>query len=638
VNGYFYPEIRAEIDTTKHAAKIIYEVDAGIGYRIDTLFVCTQPDFICGKITDFLEEKPIIEPGDLLKKENLELTRSNVARSFQNEGYFYFSPQFTSFEADSNDGSATVDLYLKTHERLTPVALQKFHFETIELDLSVGSPNRQILGDSLRAIIDPERLFLRPDALEPFFSIRPGKLYSKDDEEVTLKQLSKLEVFEFINISYSPDTTGKNTLNATLTANPRKKHSARAEFNLATTSTNFAGPGLQFEYYNRNAFRGAEKFRLTATTRYEQQFAGQDVGIAAYEVDVQANLLIPKVSLPLINAARGNVPSTKYRLQYRLYSQPEYYAQSSFGAGFGYEWLSTKGVFNDLRLINFDYLRLLSSSERLEELILDNVLSRESFEDQVIAGISHSLSYSPAAKPGKRTRYFMGGSLELAGNIFNTVYNLAGAEKNENGQYTFFQVPFAQYARIQTDLRFFFNWAKYNNLALRQIVSVGIPYGNSTALPFAKQFFVGGASSLRGFQLRSVGPGSYQNPNTEENTFFDQTGDIQIEYNIENRFELGGYFEGAIFLDIGNVWLKNESETRPGGSFQWNDFVREMAASAGFGIRINLDFILVRFDLAAPIRLPYLPEGERWVIDKFSFSKDWRDENIILNFAIGYPF
>jgi outer membrane protein assembly factor BamA len=169
-------------------------------------------------------------------------------------------------------------------------------------------------------------------------------------------------------------------------------------------------------------------------------------------------------------------------------------------------------------------------------------------------------------------------------------------------------------------------------------LGIGLPYLNSENLPFAKQLFVGGASSLRGFQFRSVGPGSYSNPNDEEDSFFDQTGDLMLEWNAEVRFDLGGYLNGAVFLDAGNVWLINESETRPGGAFQFRDFGRELAVSSGVGLRIDIEFVVLRFDLGIPLRDPSRLPDNAWLFEEMSIDPDWTTENLVLNVAIGYPF
>ncbi len=640
-NGFFRAEVDSRIDSTEHKASAVYIITLNEPYYFDSLKICSDSRNLCSKIEKAHELDPKIIEGKLFQKSKLQEEREMVSTYFKNDGYFYFVPGLTFYEADSSDNNQHVKLRYSVKDSLPEAAISQFRVTSVEVNLAAGSTNTETLGDSLRVIIDPDRLYINPKKLKPFIKITPGELYSRDDEEATLKQLNRLEVFEFVNIQYDVDTSGEAyTLRAKLLANPRPKQSARAEVNLSTTSTNFTGPGLQLEYYNRNLFRGAEKLRITGTGRYEKQLRGDQKGLTAYDLDIETALLFPRVSIPLFNADKsdGNVPSTKYRLQYRLYSQPDYYTQSSFGASFGYEWLSGNATTqNDLRVIGVDYVQLLKTSDRLEELFDEGILTRESFNDQLIVGPSYRITYAPPSEKGKFIRFYVGGSLESAGNILYGIFNTTNSAKNEFDQYTIFNVPFAQYVRMQADFRTYYKLSKNNDLVIRQNIGVGIPYWNSSELPFSKQFFVGGASSLRGFQPRSIGPGTYINPDQSDDSYFDQTGDILLEFNIENRFDMGGFFKGAVFLDAGNVWLKNASENRPGGEFAFNSFFSQLAVSAGVGLRIDVEFVLIRFDLGIPLRKPY-EVNSPWVVDQIDFSKDWRKENLVLNIAIGYPF
>lgn len=640
-NGFFRANVKNRVDSTKNKASVVYIITPGEPYYFDSLKICTDSINLCSKIKKAHQEDPIIKHGNLFQKMKMQEEREMIAKSFKNDGYFYFVPELTYFEADSSNKDYTVKLHLEMQEFLPEAAIAQYTVSSVTVNLAAGSSNTETIGDSLKVIVDPDRLFLKPKKLAPFIQITPGELYSKKDEETTLKQLNRLEVFEFVNIHYEPDTTGgEYTLKANLLANPRPKQSASAELSLSTTSTNFTGPGLQLEYYNRNIFRGAEKLRITGIGRYEKQLSGSSKGLTSYDIDVQTALLIPRVGLPVFQAKDndGNVPSTKYRVQYRLYSQPDYYTQSSFGASFGYEWQGGKSTFNDLRVIGVDFVKLLNTSDRLEQLFEDGILTRESFDDQIIVGPSFTMTYAPRSERGKFFRFYFGGSIESAGNIMYGLYSTTNEPKNEFDQYTFFNTPFAQFMRIQGDFRTYYNLSKNNNLVLRQNIGLGIPYWNSSELPFSKQFFVGGASSLRGFQPRSIGPGTYFNPDKEDGGYFDQTGDILLELNIENRFDMGGFLKGALFVDAGNVWLKNESEARPGGGFHFDSFISQLAVSVGVGLRIDVQFVLIRFDLAFPIRKPYMPGGERWVVKDIDFGKSWRKDNLVLNIAIGYPF
>lgn len=638
--GFFRSEVGFELDTTRHRANVIYTILPKQPYLFDTLNICTRPHPLCDQIKGIHSEHEIIKEGELFSKNKLEDERNSITNAFRDSGYYFFASPLLYYEADSSRGeSRKVGIRLNLHENLPQEALEKYIVDSVTVNLAANSEETTIVGDSLRAIIDEDRLFIKPEKLKPFVALKPGQYYSSSTESATVENLNQLEIFQFVSLSFDVDTSdGKRLLSANIITNPRPKHSLRSEIVLTTTSTNFTGPGLQLRYTNRNLFKGAEQLNVSATGRYERQFTGSQRGRTAYEVDLETNLLVP-VSGGLFNRdpTRGNIPKTKYRINYRLFNQPDYYAQSTFGASYGYEWLTNKNTYHELRLISSDYVRLLESSERLEELFDQGVLERESFEDQLIFGPSYNVSFRPKKRPGY-TGLFLGLGIELSGNILYGYSQLANRKRNDNDQFEILRVPFAQYVRTQIDSRIYLDIGKYTQLVLRQNAGSGIPYLNSSNLPFAKQFFVGGASSLRGYQIRTVGPGTYSNPEGTEDSFFDQTGDVMLEYNVEARFDMGGYLRSAVFLDAGNVWLVNSTSNRPGGQFEWKDFYREFAVSGGAGLRIDASFIVVRFDLGLPMRDPSLPDGDRWLFDEIALNNTWILDNMILNFAIGYPF
>jgi outer membrane protein assembly factor BamA len=637
--GFFRAKVEHEVDSSKHKASIIYKVQQNEPYYFDSLQICSKPNPWCSELMSVYRQNPVIKEGDLFRKSSLLQQRNSISDILKNDGYFYFSPALLYYKADSSSSSRNVRVVLDLKENTPEAAIERFKIDSVTVNLAANSTNTEIIGDSLRVIVDKDKLFINPQKLKPFIVLRPGETYNKRHESLTLEHLNKLEIFEFVSLKFDVDTVGgKNLLHANILASPRPKNSLRSQVVLTTTSTNFTGPGLELRYTNRNLFRGAEQLRVSATGRYEQQLTGSRKGLTSYEIDLTADLLIPRVSGPLRpKKLTGNVPKTKYSANYRLFNQPDYYAQSNVGVSYGYEWLTNKTTYHDLKVIGLDYVRLLESSPRLEDLFEQGVLDRESFNDQLIFGPSYSVTFSPPRRDGL-ANYYLGGSLELSGNILYSAYSLSNSQVNEDGQYEVVGVPFAQYTRSQLDGRIYLDVADYTQLVFRQNLGVGVPYLNSNSLPFAKQFFVGGASSLRGFQPREVGPGIYKNTEGNDDSFFDQTGDIMLEWNAESRFDLGGYFKAALFVDAGNVWLINEASNRPGGRFEWKDFINELAVAGGAGLRIDADFIVVRFDLALPLRDPSVQEGNPWLLDRVSWGNSWVSDNLILNFAIGYPF
>ena len=236
--------------------------------------------------------------------------------------------------------------------------------------------------------------------------------------------------------------------------------------------------------------------------------------------------------------------------------------------------------------------------------------------------------------PKKNTFYYRG-MVDLAANITGLI---SGANVKKDNQKEIFKIPYSQYAKMEHDFRFYHKISEKSSFATRFIGGIAYPYGNSEFVPFSKQFFVGGSNSIRAFRARTLGPGSYD-PRTQDASFyFDQSGDIKLELNAEYRANLFSFLNLAVFADAGNIWLVNDDPDKPGGKFS-KDFMSEIAVGAGIGLRFDFSIMVLRLDLAMPLRVPYYEKGDRWAFDKIDFSdKDWRKDNLILNIAIGYPF
>jgi outer membrane protein assembly factor BamA len=245
-------------------------------------------------------------------------------------------------------------------------------------------------------------------------------------------------------------------------------------------------------------------------------------------------------------------------------------------------------------------------------------------------------TYTNTAQKRKKHTFYYKGTVDLAGNITGLA---TGANVQKGDTIKVFNVPFSQFIKIENDFRHYLNLGGESQLASRIIVGAGYTYGNSREMPFIKQFFIGGTNSLRAFRARSIGPGTFSSEATSVNSFLpDESGDIKLEFNTEYRAKIYGLVKGALFIDAGNIWLLNENTAKPGAKFS-NKFLSELAVGAGAGLRFDFSFLILRTDLAFPLRKPNLSEGNRWVLDKIDFgSAPWRKENLIFNLAIGYPF
>ncbi len=639
--GFFTSTVKSEVDSSRREAVVKYWVAQDRAYRYGTVKTCKEPGYICSKMDSLLRESNVVK-GNIFSRHEMNQVREQMGDYFRSEGYYYFRPDFIRFQVDSSEGDRQVKVRAGLLPDLPAGVLEVYEIDEVYLDLS-GSRDevRDTIRGPINILLGSHRPFVRPDKIEPFIAVEEKSKYSLADQRITLRQLNRLDIFEFVTMRYASDSLDEQyRLRAEISGAAQKKQSLGVELDVNTTSNNFTGPGINIEYSNRNLLRGAEQLRISGVGRYETQLSGARRGLSSFEVDLRADLLVPRRGgMRRDGKLRGNVPRTKYGLQYRILQQADFYTQSVLGLRYGVEWLSGSSHYHELRFLNVDYLQLLSSSPQLDALLDRSVFFRESFENQFIIGPAYSYSYQPKGQSGQRWRYFFNVGVEFSGNILATTYRAIDGPLEEGGQYTLGGIPFSQFSRAVIDQRITYRINRSSELVFRQNIGAGIAYGNSSTMPFAKQFFVGGAISLRAFQPRAIGPGTYFNPDQIFGSFFDQTGDFLVEFNLEYRFGKGGYVEWALFTDIGNVWLQRSSEDRPGGEFEWNRFYREFAVATGGGIRLDFNILLLRFDLALPARLPYLAENDRWVLgDIQPLSREWRRDNLLFNIAIGYPF
>jgi hypothetical protein len=307
---------------------------------------------------------------------------------------------------------------------------------------------------------------------------------------------------------------------------------------------------------------------------------------------------------------------------------------NSFKLNIGYKWRKSVTIEHDLTLLNVTLYDVYNRTENFNKLINSNPLFASRFQEQFIGGIGYSFFYNEQAQIQKRNRFYFNANAELSGNVLALISQaitkkaVDAAHPSQIGG-----VNFAQYARIDIDVRDYIRVSANNMIAIRLIAGWGIPYGNSSTLPYAKQFFSGGPYSLRGFPANGVGPGGYQPPDSIRNVFYlQQGGEIKLELNVEYRFPIFKFLKGAVFADAGNTWLNHANANATGGEFRSDQFMKQIALSVGAGLRVDLSFFVIRLDLGLPVRAPDKPAADRWVINHTKFN------SLVFNLAFGYPF
>ncbi|HMF73198.1 MAG TPA: BamA/TamA family outer membrane protein, partial [Flavitalea sp.] len=318
---------------------------------------------------------------------------------------------------------------------------------------------------------------------------------------------------------------------------------------------------------------------------------------------------------------------------YEFLNRSDLYRLHAIRGGLGYVWRETDKIEHNLTLLGFSYIQPSRITPKFDTLLQQDISLRQSFEKQFIIGTSYTFSFNEPVTDQRWVATNVKFNVDLSG---NTLGLITGAFKKNAGQKTLFGIPYAQYIKLSTDVS---NFWKLNSSGLtwanRISLGYGYAYGNSETMPFVKQFFIGGSNSIRAFRARTLGPGSYHSESSQ--IFASEAGDIKAEVNSEIRTKLFSIVNGAAFVDAGNIWLRKENPQKPGSGLQ--GFAKDFAVGAGVGLRFDASIIVVRFDLAFPLRKPWLADKDRWVIDKIAFGNaQWRRENLVLNIAIGYPF
>lgn len=635
-SGYFGSLVNSSIekDSADQSTSVNYSIVLPEPYKLrsyelnKTLNDSLQ---IYKEIQSSLEESDIKE-NSLFNFNSLKSERERIDQYLKERGYYNFNSDFLIFEADTNAyDDRKFNLYLRLKTKVPEKSLVPYVVDEVNIH-----PNRSISDEEKsKDTVNFEgfnfiqdSVFFKPKFLKPYVLVKPGETYNPKLSRYTSRRLSSIRTYKFVNIDYKEkdtvtDEEGKRHLKADIFLSPMNKRSLRLELQGVTKSNNFAGPNLSVVYSNRNLFQGGELLRLSLNGGYEQQFFGRtgDQGLSSIQLGLNASLLFPRLIFPidLNESFEYAIPKTKVSLGLDYLNRTQLYTLSSINTSFGYIWEGNSFVTHELRPINLEYVSLGNTSEEFEEILDNNPFLRRSFEQQFIAGLTYSFTYNEIRDQSKSGGLYFGFNYDMAGNGLN----LLGSQ-NEEGQNTFIGLEYAHYFKADVELRYHLKLDQNRQkLVGRLFAGAGRPMGTTESLPFVKQYFSGGPYSVRAFRIRSLGPGTFS-PEDGSNSFFDQSGDIKLEGNLEYRFPITEYLNGAFFADAGNVWLVNDNEATPGGEFSSN-FMNELGAGVGFGLRVDIQGFVIRLDLAAPVKEP-------------STSWNFDSANPVLNFAIGYPF
>lgn len=645
--GYFHPGIELEHQIQNKKGKAVYHVYPGSRYGIRSVKYEVE-DSLMAHFIERKKHQSALQPGKPYNLNDFKSERTRIRDQLREKGYFKFERIFVEFPMDSTMGGQVLDVYVRItnppeggqHKRYRVgeiYVISDYHLELVEQPIDRDT----LLFDSVHLLSEGPLRF-RPATLTENIYFRPGQWYKASDHQSTLRRLNELGAFKFVSLQYAERQEGDTLyLDAFLRLQPTEKQGWSAELNTNTNFNSTIGSDFDFSYRNRNLFRNADLFTMNLTSGLEtqSQVTGEDTltFIGNLDVSVEANLAIPRLLFPFKKLNRKSLnPSTEFSSRYTFTRRLGFYTLNTTSLGIAFQFQKNPRMAHRISLVEISLVDTSNLSQDFRNILADNLLLTQSFEQTIIPASSYTFLYNTASIRGSKSGIFYRSSVEMAGNLSNLLWTLAGSSADHN----IAGIPLAQYTRLQSDLRYYYNPRPEEQLIFRVMGGIGVPYGNSATLPFIKQFFSGGPSSVRAWKVRRLGPGSFSVEDDADGTstvFIDQTGDIQLEANFEYRFPVYKLVKGAFFVDAGNIWLLEEDENRPGGKFTKN-FYQDIAIGTGLGLRLDFQFFVIRSDFGFRLRDPSFSGGESWVVRDFSAYLDDFARNTEFNIAIGYPF
>ena len=612
--GYYGSKAESLISVNKRKVDVTYMVTLGKRYPISRINLSLPEggEFRQAFLAD--TSSMTVKKGDFLSEASLETETERSAAQLRNQGFFTFNKNHFFFEADTltEPGSAILNMSIREYTRnASPKDAQ---------------PIRKFYIDDV-TISYPRSLNIKEKVLRELNTVEPGAPYSADVVNSTYSRLSAIRVFSSVNVGMTQSDT--NLVDCSISLAQSKLQGFKVNLEASTNSSGLLGISPQLSYYHKNVFHGGEWLNLSFMGNFQFKF---NDAIRSNEFGVSAGLSFPKFFPLPYRYFPGAIPRTDVNISYNYQNRPEY-TRNIISTSYGYNGNYRNKLFYQVYPLQLNIVRLFDLDEAFYKTLANDPFLRNAYQDHFDLGSGTTLYYttSPASIP-EETYHYGRLQFDIAGNLLSAFKPLMA--KDENGSGMIWNTPYSQYIRTEATLGKTWVWGRKNgqSIATRLLAGVGYAYGNSTALPFEKHFYGGGANSLRGWQARTVGPGT----SPRDTTFVipNQTGDMKLEANIEYRFDIIWKVDGAVFIDAGNVWTlkhKDTPATDP-AIFRWNTLAESIAANWGVGVRLNFGFLLLRVDMGMKIHDP--SRVEKWVNPGQWLKRD----NFALHFGVGYPF
>lgn len=638
--------------------EVTYNITANKPHFISTLEYNIPDSAISNLIMSNRETTLLTKPGDLLDRNTLDEERVRITELLRDNGYYTFNKDYINFSVDTAANAKDVNVTMRLrqpmreHNDTLPSLVHKtYRFRNIVFvtDYDPGESIQEIAERSdtvdyrdIKIIYGHER-YLRPSVLYNSCYLQSGALYQATNVNRTYEALGRLGILRYVNIDLRPIETpdGEMMLDAYILLTRGKMQGVSLELD-GTNSEGDLGFGVGLTYQHRDLAKGSELLTAKFRTSYESLSGNFNdlINNRYMEYSGEVGITFPQFEAPLLKSSfkRRMKASTEFAVSFNYQERPEY-TRIIAGAGWKYKWnnrSNTKRYRLDLIDINYVYLPK-STYDFINQIAPDNPLLRYSYEDHFIMRLGYNYYQTNKRSVSTLKRnllqpsvYTLRMNVETAGNLLEGFSSMLGRKKDD-GVYKIFGIQFAQYVKGEMDYTYTKNFDNRNSVAFHTGVGIGIPYGNSSMIPFEKRFYAGGANGVRGWGVRTLGPGSYDSKNSVTD-FINQCGDIRFDMNVEYRAKLFWVLEGGLFIDAGNIWTIRDYENQPGGVFEFDKFYKQIAAAYGVGLRFDFTYFLLRLDLGFKAYNPAINQ-ERWPL----IHPNWKQDTT-LHFSVGYPF
>lgn len=617
--GYLDSQVELYTEVKGKKLNAVYVLHPGAPYFIRNVSYDIRDSLIARLLAGDVHK---LNQGDKLNVDNLNQERSRITAYLQDNGYFRFHKEFINFRVDTVQSTHKADVTLLLRPYRTSDIQDTLHtrYTVRNIDYASGDPQDSVIH-------------LRKNVLRENTFIREGKPYSASGLQNTYNHFGRLGAVKYTNISFEQDPDS-----ALLDAHIQLQTNKPSTLSFQPEGTNTAGDlgaAASLTYENRNLFRGSESFSVQVRGAYEairglEGYSNQDY----IEYSVESRLSFPRFMMPFLSseARRRTIATSELSLTYGTQNRPEFHRRV-LSAGWRYKWspLSSRNQYQfDLLNLNYVFMPWISDTFRKEYLDNPtnyNAILRYNYEDLFIMKTGFGFSYNDG-KTAIKT------NIETAGNLLSLGSAIFGGNKDDLNQYKVFNIAYAQYIKGDIDYTHHLISGYNDQLVFHVGLGIAYPYGNSIILPFEKRYFSGGANSVRGWSVRSLGPGRYKDKDGNIN-FITQTGDIKLDLNLEYRTHLFWKFGGALFIDAGNIWTIRDYPSQPDGQFQIQNILKDLAVSYGMGLRLNFDYFIIRFDMGMKAVNPaYKTEDE----NHFPLIHPRLSRDFAFHFAVGLPF